>query len=504
MASFSLSAPPPFETVAAVDLGSNSFHMVVARLEQGRLHVLDTLRERVRLASGMDADGNLSDKATARAIACLERFGERVRHMPGGSVRAVGTQALRKARDRRTFLDRAREALGHDIEVIYGQEEARLIYLAVTHDLAAGDGRRLVVDIGGGSTECMLGGGFEVLAAESLPVGCVSFSERFFPEGRVRSNAFKRARTAALLELTAINAHYRAVGWTQSVGASGTILAAEKVVTQNGWSEDGVTAKSLKKLQRTLEKGGDVYAVDLAGLSKERRPVFAGGVAILAAVFEAFGVERMVTSDGALREGVLYDLVGRLEHHDVRDHTIRSFEQRYALDVEQSARVERTALSLLDQTAHSWDLGGEFPGKLLSWAARLLEAGLAVARGGYHRHSAYLVAHADMPGFSHDDQRTLATLIRTHRRKMPGLLFDEVPRSRRELTTRLAAILRLAARLNRSRTAGALPDIVAEADGADLTLTFPEGWLEEHPLTQADLEEEATLLKSVKIKLSAR
>ena len=489
-----------FDSLAAVDLGSNSFHMVVARVVHGQPHILDRLRERVVLASGLTKEKRLSEDVQAVALECLERFGQRIRDMPRGSVRAVGTNALRQARNAREFLGRARKALGHPIEVISGHEEARLIYLGVAHTLADTGGRRLVVDIGGGSTECIIGERFEPLQVDSLYMGCVTWSRRFFSSGAIDRDRFRRAQIAAMLEFQPILRRYRALGWQECAGSSGTILACAEVLRQNGWAEGGITPKGLRRLRKALVAAGHADELRLPGLDPDRATSFAGGVAILLAAAESLGVDRMRPSTGALREGLLYDLLGRIGNEDVRVRTIRAFARRYHVDVEHAARVERTALDGFAQVAEAWALDEEAR-SYLSWAAQLHEIGLDVSYGGYHKHGAYLAANADMPGFSREDQEILAALIRFHRRKLGAAPFPDVPKGAARTVTRLGMLLRLAVVLHRSRTQQPLPPLRLQASEPGLAIAFPKGWLERHALTRTDLEEEAAFLREAGLAL---
>jgi exopolyphosphatase/guanosine-5'-triphosphate,3'-diphosphate pyrophosphatase len=488
-------------SVAAVDLGSNSFHMVVARVEHGHVHVLDRLKERVALGEGLDDGGELSGGAQRRALACLARFGQRLRDMPTRNVRAVGTNALRRARNVRDFLARAQPVLGHSIEVIPGREEARLIYLGVAHSRQDDPGRRLVVDIGGGSTECIIGRRFEPLVTDSLDMGCVAWTMRHFKGGRVTKKSMRRARLAAALELRPIKRRYRRLGWKTCLGSSGTVLAVDQIVRAAGWSEDGVTEKSLARLREALIEAGRAERLDLPGLDAERAPVLAAGVAILSAVFDELGIEKMITSSGALREGVLYDLLGRFRHEDVRDRTIRRLALRHAVDPAQAARVERTAARALADVAKAWDLVDDEAKTLLSWAAQVHEVGLTVAYSGHHRHGAYLVAHSDLPGFSRDDQQALATLILGHRRKPESKSFDALPGDRATRALRLCMLLRLAVLLHRSRSERRVPTLRLTAGRQSLRVRFPDGWLARHPMTRADLDEERTLLADTGFRL---
>ena len=345
-------------TVAALDLGSNSFHMMIARYGEHGLQILDRLREPVRLAGGLDAENRLSDEAQSRALACLERFGQRLRSFPEGQVRAVGTNTLRRARNGPEFRVLASETLGHPVEVISGREEARLIYLGAAHSLPDVDGRRLVVDIGGGSTEVILGAGVNLLKAHSLFMGCVTYSRAHFADGKITRDAFRAAETAAALELRGIKRSLRDAGWSVAVGTSGTILALREILKVNGWSEGAITLTALKKARKALVRAKATDRIALDGLRPDRAPVLPGGLAILIAVFKSLRVEDMGCSTGALREGVLYDLIGRIRHEDVRDRAIREMQVRYHVDPDQADRVAATALALFDQVngaAAAWD-----------------------------------------------------------------------------------------------------------------------------------------------------
>jgi len=492
------------DSVAAVDLGSNSFHLVVARVEGGHPEIVDRVRERVALAAGFDPEKRLTPEIQARALACIERFAQRLRDMPRGSVRAVGTNALRQARNAREFLERAEGVLGHPIEVISGPEEARLIYLGVAHHTPAAPGRRLVIDIGGGSTECILGEGFEPLLLDSLYMGCVGHSLRHFPRGEVTKDAFRRAQIAALLEVQPLEWRYKAAGWSRCVGASGTILAIEEILRGNGWSDDGITRKGLSRLRKEMVAAGRVDRFAFRGLPEERRPVLPGGAAILLALFEGLHIDRMETSAGALREGLLYDFLGRRQHEDARDLTIRRMVERWQVDAQQAARVERTALGFLDQVAADWDLAGEEPRLFLGWAARLHELGRALAFSGHHRHGAYVVQHADMPGFSRQDQAILAAILGAHRQKISRKQFRDLPRSQPETALKLAVLLRLAVHLHRARSPRPPPEVRLRARRGGLEARFPEGWFEEHALSRLDLSEEIERLAAVDVRLELR
>lgn len=490
----------PAKVVAAVDLGSNSFHLKVAQVIDGHFHVVDRLKEMVRLAAGLDITNQLDGDATERALTCLERFGQRLENIPAEHVRVVGTNTLRRARNAREFLRQAEAALGHPIDVISGIEEARLIYAGVAHHVPLNDEQRLVIDIGGGSTELIIGKSFSPLLLESLYMGCVSFSRMYFPDGKIRRERMRRAELAALQELEPIYSLYKRTGWTTAYGASGTIINIHEVIRENGWSEKGITQNALKQLRAAVLAAGHTDQLCLPGLQKERAPVFPGGVAILSALFEALGIKRLDRSNGALREGLLYDVLGRLGPEDTREATVEGLMSRYRVDAEQATRVELNAIRLKDQVSKAWRLRKQAYEDMLKWAARLHEIGLAIAHSQHHRHAAYLLEHADMPGFSHQEQALLAVLVRAHRRKFPPEAF-EMLNGGRTRAIRLAVLLRLAVVLNRSRSDTSPPELTIEADDERLTLSFPEGWLAEHPLTRVDLELEAAYLKQAGIRL---
>lgn len=489
------------ETAAAVDLGSNSFHLVVAQVIGGELRVVDRLRESVRLAAGLDDNNELCPKAQHRALECLRRFGQRLRGMPVDRVRIVGTNTLRKARNSSEFLGQASDAIGHPIEVISGLEEARLIYLGVSHSLPESTGHHLVVDIGGGSTELIIGKRFESIFRESLYMGCVSYSRQYFPNGVITAERMRRALIAARLELKPVAAAYRRLGWSDAIGASGTVKSAGEVIRQMGWSDSGITLATLQRLRDALITTGRSDRLDLRGLKEERKEVLPGGVAVLIATFEALGIEHMQVSDWALREGLLYDLVGRIRHEDVRERTIASLSERYQVDLGQARRVTDAALACLRQVADVWRLHDEEAHNLLTWAGQLHEIGLTISHSQHHKHAGYLIENSDMPGFSREDQSLLAAIVRGYRRKFPTAVFKSLPKVRQQRAQCLAILLRIAATLYRGRTDEPLPYIELTPGERALQLKFPAGWLDENPLTRADLEGEAEFLLEAKFKL---
>ncbi|MFT3907196.1 MAG: exopolyphosphatase [Steroidobacteraceae bacterium] len=491
------------DVLAAVDLGSNSFHMVVARYTHGQLVVIDRLREMVRLGAGVTEDGRLDKEVAQRALACLQRFGQRLRDMHADKVRVVGTNALRIARRKQSFLERAREALGHPIEIISGMEEARLVYAGVVHTLPAASGRRFVVDIGGGSTEMIIGEGLEPQALESLQMGCVSVSRKYFADGKLSAKRLDRARLAAQLELEPIQAAFLRRGWSEANGSSGSVRAIGECIQEliPGTSSGLVTADGLERLLREFYKAESVAALPFKAITDERRPVFTGGLVILAEIFDALGLEQMRMADGALRDGLLYDMVGRFTSEDARERTVASMQQRYHVDRAQAERVENTAVKFLVQARDGWDLDEPLAEQSLRWAARLHEIGLDVAHSGYHHHGAYLLEHADMPGFAHEEQLLLARLVGAHRRKLQLERLEELIPPWDQRALEIIVLLRLAILLQRGRSNRALPDIVLRAHGRTLEVRFPARWLKEHPLTVTDLQQEIDFLAPQGIKL---
>ncbi len=472
--------------------------MIVGELRHGQLIIIDRIRETVRLAEGLSDSGDLSKDARARAIDCLSRFGERLRDMHAGSVRAAGTSTVRRAREDTGFMAEAESALGHPIDIISGLEEARLIYKGVAESLPPRDGLRLVMDIGGGSTELILGQGAEPCALESVHLGCVSMTERFFADGRIARDAFDKARVAARLELRPVKAFFRGANDVESIGTSGTIRATERVATELGIIDSHIlTPDALEQLIERVLEFGTIEELSLRGLSEQRAQVWPGGLAILAELLGVLRVDGLQISDGALREGLLYDLLGRLQHEDARERSVRAMAARYHVDGKQAKRVARTATMLLDQCAEQWQLDMPFCGMILGWSARLHEIGLDISHDGYQRHGAYIAAHADLPGFPRAEQRLLAFLIGGQRHQIHVGYRGILPHTWREMALRLALLLRLAVLLNRSRNQIEVPPIRLSVDDRSIDLEFDPAWLKKNPLTAADLERETGYAEAV-------
>lgn len=492
-----------FPLIAAIDLGSNSFHIVLARTNERDLRILERMGEKVQLAAGIDENRQLSEEAMQRGLNCLSRFAQLVNGLPEGAVRIVGTNALREARNRDEFIHRAQAILKHPVEVISGREEARLIYLGVSHTFPGrSEDRRLVADIGGGSTEFIIGQGFESLQRESLQMGCVSYTQRYFRDGKITAQRFNQAYTSARLELMAIEKSLCRLGWDEAIGSSGTIRAVAQAIESAGMGQGEVNREGLLWLKQKILKLGEVEKINIDGVKADRQAVLPAGLAILEAIFDAFDLKQMSISEGALREGVLYDLIGRHHHEDIRERTLNSLIGRYHVDQEQAKRVESKALEAFDQVRAAWELDDERYRDLLSWAARTHEVGLDIAHYHYHKHGAYLIEHADLPGFSRQDQLMLALLVRSHRRNIPRQKFQSVTDGTKLM--RLCVVLRFAILFHHIRDMQQAPNIQLQAAHNSLEITFPKGWLETHPLTQADFDQEAEWLKRIDFTLKVQ
>ena len=491
------------ELLAAVDLGSNSFHLVVARYEHDDLRVIDRLRDSVRLAAGLRADGTLEEGRRDKALACLARFGQRLRVLPHERVRAVATNTVRRLAVPASFLGPAEEALGHPIEIVSGREEARLIYLGVAHGIPESSDRRLVIDIGGGSTEFIIGQHFEAIEKESLQMGCVASTLRFFDDGKLSAKRWHRAQTEIAVELQQFAADYRAQGWSETIGSSGTVKAIGSVAQAAGWCDTGITRVALWRIRDAIIACGSIDKLRLPGLAEDRVGVFAGGVAILEACFAALDIKEMRVCETAMREGLLYDMIGRAEHRDPRTASIDALALRYAVDRGHASRVEETALALYEQVGVDWQLNRD-AFDWLTWAARIHEIGLAIAHSQHHLHGAYIIENSDLAGFARHEQQVLAAILRSHRRKPDPAVIASLPERLRRPAARVTALLRLAVLLQRARAAEPLPRFELRIDDKALQLRLPSAWLDQHPLTRTDLDQERDYLKHLDVKLQVK
>ena len=490
-------SPEISSVIAAVDLGSNSFHMVVAHDHHGQLKVIDRIREMVRLGAGLDASGKISEEAQSRAIQCLQRFGQRMQEMHADSVRVVGTNTFRQAKNSREFIQRAEEALGHPIQVISGVEEARLIYHGTVHSITGPPGKWLVVDIGGGSTEIIIGEKSRPILMESVQMGCVGMSKKYFVNGSLEKKKFKKALIEAKLHLQPIIASVKNLGWDYVVGTAGTIRTIDQLMRECEFSDRGITYRGIGALITDLQTAKNMEHVHFESLAKERKPVFAGGLVVLKAIFSELEIQEMNASEGGLREGLLYDLEGRIHHHDTRDRTVLSLMRRYHVDTEHSARIKTTALRLLEKVSRVLRIDKELAYPFLIWAADLHEIGLDISHSRYHRHGAYVLNNGDLPGFSWNEQRLLACLVGNHRRKISMELVDLLPGRWQNQARYMIVILRLAVLINRDRVPKKIPAIKVRKNAGYAEIALANKWLLKNPLTVAELKQEGSYLETL-------
>ena len=488
---------------AAIDLGSNSFHMIIARQSHGSVQTVDRHKEMVRLRSGLNAEGYLTPEAFEKGIQCLERFGERLNGIPSNNIRAVGTNTLRNAKNSREFLQQARKALGHSIQIIAGQEEARLIYLGVAHGLPKSDEQRIVMDIGGGSTEFIIGQADKHSHLTSTEMGCVSISEKFFAAGELNNLAFQKAINYCRQILHPHRQQLLKKGWDCAYGASGTIKSVGQILHANQWTQGELTLEAMLKMQHTLCDARHIEQLTIEGLKEERRPVIAGGLAILIATFIELKIESMNVSQNALREGLVFDTLGRIYAQDTREVSVHAMQQWMKVDSEQAHAVAVTAKHLFKSTQKEWQLKQSNLDlkRLLTWAAMLHECGMAISYKRYRQHSAYILNNSDMEGFDQQEKSILSALTYNHRGKPDLTLFDEQEDDLKELLIHLMILLRLAVRVHRGRDNETLKPAIS-VNGQEIKLTFDEGWLDQHPLTLTDLQSESKRLRGLGYQLS--
>ncbi|RTZ15272.1 exopolyphosphatase [Vibrio aquaticus] len=480
--------PQEVRDVAAIDLGSNSFHMVVARVVEQNLQLVSRHKQRVHLASGLDAQKNLDHAAIERGLECLAMFAERLQGFSPSNVRIAATHTLRQANNAHIFLQRAREVLPFPIEIIPGVEEARLIYLGVAHTQPESNSK-LVVDIGGGSTEMIIGQAFKPELINSKQMGCVSYTNQFFANGKLSNKNFAKATLAAEQKLESISGHYRKLGWEIAFGSSGTIKAIREVLIGLGYDDGIITLKRLDKLSEKLCEWQTIEEIELTGLTPERKPVFAAGVAILSAIFKALKISNMHFSQGALREGLLFEMEDGFKRSDIRMRTTEALASKHLVDLEHAARIKGQAKEFLQQ------LHGELGIKanselfdLLEWSALLHEVGLSISLQAFHRHSAYILRHTYMPGFNQEQQRVLAMLVRFQRKALKLHELEEMSLFKKRHIVDLIRILRLSILVNVQRNDDPLPPLSVSINGDQWTLTSSDSeWLDHNKLLHADL-----------------
>ncbi|MEO7887617.1 MAG: exopolyphosphatase [Polaromonas sp.] len=477
--------------LAAVDLGSNSFRLEIGRFDAGQIHRTEYLKETVRQGNGLDADRNLTPEAMQRGWDCLARFGERLAGFKKHQVRAVATQTLREARNREEFLARAHKILGFPIDVIPGREEARLIYQGVAHLLPQSDERRLVVDIGGRSTEMILGKGLDARTMESYRVGSVAWSMKYFPDGQFTPRAFQTAEVAAKAVLDeAVNA-YRVDAWDTAYGSSGTIGAVSDVLTASGWPAGLVTREGLDWLLDRLLKAQSADRLKIEGMKDDRRAVIGGGVSVLRAVFDLLGISQMEAAQGALRHGVLYDLLDREQDlTDLRSTTVQRLASKFNTDAGQAQRVNKVARQLFVMACKGMPAAeSDRLQRKLEWAAQLHEIGSQISHSDYHKHGAYILDNADAPGFALPELHRLSLLVLGHRGKLRKL---EVNFEDRVFIQQLLC-LRLAVILCHARRDPDLKGLQLESSaepGRIFVLNCRAGWAQAFPQSAHLLQEE--------------
>ncbi len=481
---------------AAIDLGSNSFHMVVARINDDKVEIVDREKQMVQIARGLQPDGTLDDESQERAILCLHKFSERVRDIPTSQIRAVGTKTLRSAKNSTQFLKAAERVLGVKIQTISGYEEARLVYSGSANTVSKAE-QRLVIDIGGGSTEFIIGNGLVPQALESLPIGCVSYAERFIiHDGGISKQTMRNAYYAARNELENIRKNYLKTGWEVAYGTSGTMKAVCDLLMEN----DGGSVITRATLIRMIEETIQERQFSSSNVPKLRRDVLPAGLAILQAIFDGLKLDTLHVADATLKEGLIYDTLGRFTNHDARIETVNGLMEQHGIDMKQAKRVSTCAKNLWQQIK-----GPNLPGvsrtKILVWAAQLHEVGLSISHTGYHHHGYYLLRHSDLAGFGRYEQYILATLVRLQRKKLSEGRIEGLDNTARLALVPLLLCLRLSVLLYRRRENIDVAPSLKTIDDA-YTLSFPEGWLKEHPLTLAGLEQEQKYLSNIGIPLS--
>ncbi len=471
------------DTFATIDLGSNSFHLLVATFKTGQLQQIDKVKQMVRLAANLDQNKHITPKGMNDAMDCLAMFAQRIKNIPDENIKIVGTNTLRVAKNANQFLNQAEDILNHDIDIISGREEARMLYLGVAQSMSEHLSKKLVMDIGGGSTEIILGKGFESKQRESLHMGCVSYTQRFFPNNQITEANWLQAYTHAKQELKPVSKAFKKAGWEHAIGASGTMRAAAKILVAAGWSQTGINRSGVSLLKQHCIELGHIDALhQIPSLSQRRQPVFIGGLAIIAALMDELSIGHMSVSNGALREGLAYSLSGKAEQEQVTERSINKLQVQFDIDQKQIQRVKHQSQALLAQSEQTLDKKDDF---LLSTAIQLHELGLSIAHSQYQKHGAYVVQHADLPGFSRQQQLIISQLIRYQRSKIRNQSSSLLNSKQWQRFQPMLLVLRLALIFSRDRELHDIP-----INGFDLNqqhLTLPKDWLAAHPLIQADL-----------------
>ena len=474
---------------AVIDLGSNSFHMMIVQVVAGSVQIIGRVKRKVRLASGLDENMYLSDEAMLRGWECLDLFAERLQDIPDENIRISGTATLRLAQNVSVFLNKAEKILGHKVQVISGEQEAQTIYKGVAYTSSSKQ-RRLVVDIGGASTELVAGEGDSPQVYKSLNVGCVTYLERYFPNGYLSEQNFTNAIAEAELEISKIRDLYKDFDWREEVGASGTVQAIQEILINQGHDEI-ITLDRLVSIMQQAVTYGTIDNLNIPGLVKERQLVFPSGLAILIAIFRQLNLKGMTLAGGALREGQLYSMLPQLTKLDVRQRTLDSVMTRYHVDQEHANRVAELSLAIAKQTSKHWDLQQFDAMEVLRSAALVHEVGLQVAYKDQQLHASYILANTNLPGFTEAQKKLLTALVRNHREDIDQPSLSKQSSTSVLLACRLTRILRLAVILSLRRADEVLPEVKVDVLNEDINLHLPDNWLDENPLSEAELKQEA-------------
>ncbi len=481
---------------AAIDLGSNSFHMLIARATDSRIEIIDREKEMVQIARGLNKTGELDKHAKERALSCLRRFAERLREIPAAQVRAVGTKALRAARNSNAFLQQANEALGCPIQIISGYEEARLVYSGLAHSVVNDRDLRLVIDIGGGSTEFIIGKAQHPRLMESLGIGCVTYTEDFeLNPDKLSVKAMNKAYELACAKLEQIRKAYLEQSWQLVYGTSGTMKAIASLL------EDGGAVINRKALDKFVSKCTSDKCLPATSFSKPRRETVPAGLAILQAIFDQLQIDAIHIADATLKEGLIYDNIGRLSNHDSRVETVAMLQEKYRVDTRQAEAVSSTALHLWRQMNTEAELAGVSRTKILDWAGKLHEIGLSISHASHQSHGYYILRHSDLAGFGRYEQYVLANLVRHQRKKLVESKFEDMDKTATKAFFPLLFCLRIAVLLHRRRELNhILPSLKVKAKKYELQLD--KKWLDKHPLTRSSLEQEIQYLAKIGIEMS--
>ncbi|KNC68842.1 phosphatase [Pseudoalteromonas ardens] len=486
-----------YPSIAAVDLGSNSFHLVVAREVDGRLQLLHKEKQRVFLAAGLDEQFNLSEEAIERALHVLQQFAATLQDFDKHSVQVVATYTLRNCRNIRDFLARAKKVFPFKINVISGQEEARLIYQGVANHIHSED-NRLVIDIGGGSTELIIGKHLDHKLLTSRNIGCVTLSNGYFQDLKMTAKRFAKAEIKAEQNIEAISASYRKAGWQTCIGTSGTIKTLS-AIAQELFAQDTLTLAVLEQIKQRLIEADSPHTLNLKALPEERYASIAGGLAILIGAFRQLNIDELTYCDNSLREGLLQEMAQN-DEFDIRTRTISAVGDHYAVDKQHAEHICETLNQMVDMVRQNWALS-EFDLQMLRWAARLHEVGLAINSSGIHKHSGYIVLNAQLPGFTQEQQQLLGTLIRFHRKKIKRTELSTMVEADLTHFARLLTLLRLAILVHQKRQIDQVAKFTLEAMDDSLLLTFEPDWLAQHSLFVADLQQEQAYWKTLNMTL---